>query len=168
MDDAQSKHWWWAGQDNSFDPCSRHLPASVPLLGGLNMSALLLSSININYTLLISGVIAAMGTCPWGQRWDNDKIRGLRKGKTRKEEFKQLWSGSFQNILLLLPSAHVSCAWSWQTWSLAAPGCAKENSKSKHPFPPTQGQAASVAAREMLPFVASGILLPDASHLLLT
>lgn len=88
------------------------------------------------------------GTCPWGQRWDNDKIRGLRKGKTRKEEFKQLWSGSLQNILLLLPTARVSCAWSWQTWSLAAPVCAKESSKSKHPFLPTQGQAASVAARD--------------------
>ena len=48
----------------------------------------------------------------------------------------------------LLPTVRVSCAWSWQTRSLAAPRCAKETSKSKHPSPPTQGQAASVAARD--------------------
>jgi len=100
MDEAQSKHRWWVGQDNRFDPCFRHLTASVPLWGAFTHEFPAASLRKHESHTAHPWSNSSHWTCPWGQGWDTDKIRGVRKGRTRKEEFKQLWSGSLQNTPL--------------------------------------------------------------------
>lgn len=58
MEKAQSERWWWAGQDNSFNPLHQDTcqPLGTSVGGLLHTSVLPLPSINVNHTLLTSGV----------------------------------------------------------------------------------------------------------------
>lgn len=96
-DGESTERWWWAGQDNSFhavyqDTCQ---PLNTTVGGLLHTSVLSLPSINVNHTLLTSGVPIRL------VHKDKDVKKGRkgrqrcekgRKGRTRKKEFKQNWT----------------------------------------------------------------------------
>lgn len=97
-DGESTERWWWAGKDNSFnavyqDTCQ---PLNTTVGGLLHTSVLPLPSINVNHTLLTSGVPIRL------VHKDKDVIMTILEESERAEPERRSSSriGPFQNILI--------------------------------------------------------------------